>query len=80
MFLSYFILIPLVLVSDIQPKSSQDNIFEMQREAYTTKLFSLKKELETLQIQYDTFKSDNTDGQHNNELKINRKAQVLYLI
>lgn len=66
-----------VLVSDIQPKSSQDSVFEMQRETYTTKLFSLKKDLETLQIQYDTFKSDNTDGRHNNDLKINRKLQVL---
>lgn len=49
----------------------------MQRESYATKLFSLKKELETLQIQYDTFKLDNSDGRHNNELKKNRKAQVL---
>lgn len=57
-------------------KSSQDSIFEMQRETYSTKLFSLKKELETLQIQYDTFKSDNSDGRHNNELKKNRKSQV----
>lgn len=67
----------MVLVSDTQQKSSQDSMFEMQRETYATKLFSLKKELETLQIQYDTFKSDNTDGRHNNELKKNRKAQVL---
>jgi len=68
----------LVLVSDTQPKNSQDKMFEMQRETYTTKLFSLKKELEILQIQYDTFKSDNSDGRHNNELKKNRKAQVLF--
>lgn len=73
-----FYVCTLVSVSDTQPKNSQDNIFEMQREAYTTKLFSLKKELETLQIQYDTFKSDNSDGRHNNELKKNRKAQVLF--
>lgn len=49
----------------------------MQRETYATKLFSLKKELEILQIQYDKFKLDNSDGCHNNELKKNRKAQVL---
>lgn len=67
----------MISVSDVQPKSSQDSIFEMQRETYTNKLFSLKKELDTLQIQYDTFKSDNCDGHHNNELKKNRKAQVL---
>lgn len=67
----------LVLVSDTQPKSSQDRIFEMQRESYVKRLFSLKTDLETLQIQYDTFKSDNTDGRHNVELKNNRKAQVL---
>lgn len=51
----------------------------MQRETYTAKLFSLKKELETLQIQYDTLKSDNSDCRHNNELKKNRKAQVLFI-
>jgi len=68
----------LTIVPDIQTKISQDSIFETQRETYTTKLFSLKKELETLQIQYDTFKLDNTDGHHNNELKKNRKAQVLF--
>lgn len=68
----------LVLVSDTQPKSSQDRIFEMQRESYVKRLFSLKNDLETLQIQYDTFKSDNTDGRHNAELKNNRKAQVLF--
>jgi len=68
----------LTIVPDTQTKSSQDSIFEMQRETYATKLFSLKKELETLQIQYDTFKLDNTDGRHNNELKKNRKAQVSF--
>jgi hypothetical protein len=68
----------LILVPDTQPKSSQDSILDMQRETYTTKLFSLKKELETLQIQYDKFKLDNSDGCHNNELKKNRKAQVIF--
>lgn len=67
----------LVLVSDKQTKNSQDRIFEMQRETYIEKLINLKKELDTLQVQYDTFKSDNTDGRHNAELKNNRKAQVL---
>jgi len=67
----------LVLVSDTQTKNSQDRIFEMQRETYIEKLINLKKELDTLQVQYDTFKSDNTDGRHNAELKNNRKAQVL---
>lgn len=50
----------------------------MQRETYATKLFSLKKELEALQIQYDKFKLDNSDGCYNNELKKNRKAQVSF--
>lgn len=68
----------LVLVSDTQHKNSQDRIFEMQRESYVKRLFSLKTDLETLQIQYDTFKSDNTDGRHNTELKNNRKAQVIF--
>lgn len=68
----------MTIVPDTQTKSSQDSIFEMQRETYTTKLFSLKKELETLQIQYDTLKLENTDGHLNNELKKNRKAQVLF--
>lgn len=68
-----------VLVPDIQSKSSQDKIFEMQRETYNTKLLSLKKELESLQIHYDKFKSDNADGRYNNELKNNRKAQVIVL-
>lgn len=69
----------LVLVSETQPKSSQDNVFEMQRETYTTKLCSLKNELDSLQIQYDTFKSDNTEGRHNNDLKVNRRMQVLLI-
>lgn len=70
----------LVLVPDTQPKSSQDSVFEMQRETYTTKLCSLKNELDSLQIQYDTFKSDNTEGRHNNDLKVNRRMQVLLII
>lgn len=68
-----------ILVSDIQTKNSQDSIFDMQRETYTARLLSFKKELETLQIQYDKYKSNNSDGRHNNELKKNRKAQVLFL-